>query len=105
MDDQTAGDASGLAAAVAGLDYTAVADTLSLPAGTTSVTVTVPVLDDALDEHDETLLLALANAVNAQPAAAPAVGTIVDDDPLPALSIDDVTVIEGDPAGTGSGST
>ncbi|MCP3980910.1 MAG: DUF11 domain-containing protein, partial [bacterium] len=84
------------ATAIAGLDYTAVAGTLSLPAGTTSATVAVPVLDDALDEHDETLLLSLANAVKAQLPAAPAVGTIVDDDPLPALSIDDVTVTEGD---------
>ncbi|MCP3904923.1 MAG: DUF11 domain-containing protein, partial [Planctomycetes bacterium] len=56
----------------------------------------MPVLDDALDEHDETLLLGLANAVKAQLPAAPAVGTIVDDDPLPALSIDDVTITEGD---------
>ncbi len=94
--DVTAAYQSADGAAIGGLDYTAVAGTLSLPAGVTSTTVVVPVLDDALDEHDETLLLTLSNPVHAQPPAAPVAGTIADDDPLPAVSIDDVTVTEGD---------
>ncbi|MCP3904121.1 MAG: DUF11 domain-containing protein, partial [Planctomycetes bacterium] len=96
-DYQTAGDT-----ALAGLDYVESSGTVSLPAGTVNVTVMVPVLDDALDEHDETLWLTLSDAVNALPPTAPGVGTIVDDDPLPAVSIDDVTVTEGDAGTTGA---
>ncbi|MCP3904799.1 MAG: DUF11 domain-containing protein, partial [Planctomycetes bacterium] len=99
-DYQTAGDT-----ALGGLDYVESLGTVSLPAGTVNATVMVPVLDDALDEYDETLLLILSNPVHAQPPAAPAAGTIVDDDPLPAVSIDDVTVTEGDAGTTGAAFT
>ncbi|MCP3938133.1 MAG: DUF11 domain-containing protein, partial [Actinomycetia bacterium] len=94
-DYQTAGGTASV-----GLDYAAVAGSVSLAAGMTSATVVVPILDDAFDEDDEMVLLSLSDPVNAQPPAVPVAGTIVDDDPLPALSIDDVTVVEGDPGGT-----
>jgi len=47
--------------ALAGLDYTAVAGTLTLAPGTTTATISVPILNDSLLEADETFLLRLAN--------------------------------------------
>ncbi len=94
VDYQTADGAQ--PAAIAGLDYSSTAGGLGFPAGTTGATVSVPILEDALDEDNEAFTLALSNAVMAQLPVAPAIGTILDDDPLPAASIDDVTVVEGD---------
>ena len=52
--------------ATAGRDYTRVSGTLTFGAGTTVRTVTVPIADDALDEHDsEQFTVTLLAAVNA----------------------------------------
>jgi hypothetical protein len=75
-------------------DYTSRSGTLTFPAGTTTQTVTVPVVGDTLDEPNETFVVNLSNATNATIADSQGVGTIVDDDP-PALSINNVTVTEG----------
>jgi fibro-slime domain-containing protein/uncharacterized repeat protein (TIGR01451 family) len=83
------------ATAKAGADYTAASGTLVFPAGTTSLTIPVTVLNDALDENDETFSIALANPVNATAGTAGTV-TITDDDQAPAVSISDVSVTEGD---------
>lgn len=85
--------------ATAGVDYTAVAGTLSFPVGVTARTVDVPVLGDLLDEADEAFRVTLSSPANATLAASQALGTILDDDPLPSLTIGDVAVAEGD-AGT-----
>src|SRR5204862_229208 len=55
----------------------------------------VPVKGDLLNEPDETFLLQLSNATNAVIACAQAVGTIVNDDPVPSLCVEDVRVVEG----------
>ena len=47
--------------ATAGADYTAVSGTLVFAAGETAKTVSVPVLDDAVDEGRETMRLVLSN--------------------------------------------
>ena len=62
----------------------------------TTRTITVPVVGDVLDEANETYTVNLSNATNATIADATGVGTITDDDPTPTLSINDVTVTEGD---------
>ena len=85
--------------ATAGADYVAASGNLVFNPGQTSRTITVSVTGDALDEIDETSRSALAGAVNATIADDLGLGTITDNDPLPALSVDDVTVTEGD-AGT-----
>ena len=83
--------------ATSGLDYTAVGSTvITIPAGSTSVTTDVSILEDAIDEPDETYFVNLNNPVNAGLGVSQGVGTIVDNDGTPTLSIDDVSVSEGD---------
>jgi hypothetical protein len=64
--------------------------TLTVPAGVTSFTVTLPTTQDALDEANETVPLSIGGVSG--------IGTITDDDATPSLSIGDVTVNEA--AGT-----
>ena len=83
--------------ATAGVDYTAVAaGTLTFAAGTTEQTVTVPVVDDALHEPDETLTLTLSDQTNATLADADATGTIANDEAVPVvtLGLDPATIGE-----------
>jgi hypothetical protein len=62
--------------------------------GITNLMVTVPVMGDVIDEATEQFFLVLSSPTNA--LAGPAVrARVTDDDPLPAISINDVTVTEG----------
>ena len=54
---------------------------------------------DLLDEANETYFVNLTNPTNATISDSQGLGTITDDDPMPALSVGDVTVTEGN-AGT-----
>ena len=85
--------------AVDGRDYRSASGKLDFPAGMTARTVSVVVIDDDLDEVDETLTLTLSDAENATLPAAPATGTIRDDD-LPTATVRAVrpTITEGAPA-------
>ncbi len=78
--------------ATAGADYTSVNGTLTFTPGITSQTINVPVLDDALDEANETFFVDLTTPTNATIADDQGLGTIVDNDDPPTISIDDVTV-------------
>ena len=70
--------------ATAGSDYTATNGTLSFAAGETVKTVTVPVLDDSVDEGSEILTLTLSNpSGNARLVDAMAIGTIRNTDLMP----------------------
>ena len=80
-------------------DYQAGSGTVTFAPGQTSKQVTVLVNGDLLDEANETYFVNLTNPTNATISDGQGVGTITDDDPMPALSVGDVTVIEGD-AGT-----
>ena len=82
--------------ATAGRDYEARSGTLSFAPGEVSKTVRVVVLDDELDEPDETLTLGLSHPRNATLARASASGTILDDDDPPVLSIAGASGMEGD---------
>ena len=68
--------------ATAGEDYTAVSDTLTFARGETSKTISVPVLDDAIDEGEETMKLTLSNPQGLTIADGEAVGTIANSDPV-----------------------
>ena len=81
--DVTVEYATSDATARAGEDYTAVSGTLVFTAGERSGTVSVPVLDDALDEGAETLTLRLFNARGAVIEDGVAEGTILNSDLMP----------------------
>jgi len=66
--------------ATAGADFTGVSGTLTFPAGTTTRTISVPILDDLLPEPTETYAVDLGAAQNATLADAQGAGTITDDD-------------------------
>jgi hypothetical protein len=71
--------------ATAGSDYTALASALAtIPAGQTSLNVVVQVTGDVIFEPSETFVLNLTGITNASPAAASGMGTIVNDDAVPA---------------------
>ena len=82
--------------ATQGADYAETTGTLTFDALETEQTITVPLLDDALDENDETFTVALTNAANATLDDAEATGTIADNDDTPALTIADAEAAEGD---------
>jgi VCBS repeat-containing protein len=74
--------------------------TVSFADGETSKTITVTVAGDVVYEANETFNVTLSNATGgATLGTTVGTGTIVNDDPLPTLSISDPTVTEGD-AGT-----
>lgn len=73
--------------AKAGTDYRATSGTVTVPAGSTSTTVTVPVLSDKVGEADETLRVQLSSAVGATIADGDAVGTVVNDDTVVGLKL------------------
>jgi len=68
--------------AVAGEDYTHTTGTLTFAAGETEKTIAVPLLDDAIDEGEETFTLKLRNARGAWLLDNEAVGTIENDDAM-----------------------
>ncbi len=82
--------------ATAGVDYTAAGpDTLLFPPLATQRTLTVPVLGDLVDEFDETFHVRLAAAFSAVVGDSIGNAVIVDDDAEPSLSVNDVSVSEG----------
>ena len=80
--------------ATSGTDFTATTGTLTFDPGQTTKTVTVAVTGDMIDEPDEEFAL-MIGATGAAIADGWGLGTIVDDDGLPAVSITDVRQAEG----------
>ncbi len=78
--------------AMAGSDYTAASDTLTIETGDTGATVSVPIIDDRDDtETDETFTLTLSDASGADISTTygTATATIIEDSDLPAMTVDD----------------
>ena len=69
--------------AKAGEDYAFTRGTLTFAAGDTEGTVSVPVIDDEIDEGEETFTLRLTNPRGAAIDDGEATGTIINDDPIP----------------------
>jgi hypothetical protein len=67
-----------------------------IPAGSSSYTFDVTINGDTTPEPNETLFVNLTNVVGATVVDAQGVGTIVNDDIVPDISINDVTGIETD---------
>ena len=62
--------------ATAGSDYTSTSGTLTFSSNETTKTVSVPILDDTVEDHGETFTLTLSNPTGALLADATATGTI-----------------------------
>ena len=73
--------------ATAGDDYTATSGTLTFAAGETTKTVSVPVLDDLVEDDGETVNFALSNASGASLGDGAAVGTIRNTEDTPAILV------------------
>ncbi len=71
----------------------------TIPAGSSTYTISIPVIGDLLNELNETYFVNVTNVTNAIVGDGQGLGTIIDDDALPSISINDVTVVEGN-AGT-----
>jgi hypothetical protein len=85
--DVTASAASG--------DYVAAAGTLMFLVGQSSATIEISVNQDNVNEADETFFVVLSTAVGAMIGQQVGVGTIVNDDPVPQITIASVSVAGG----------
>jgi hypothetical protein len=79
--------------ATAGTDYQTRSGQITIAAGQTSATITVPVVGDRLAENSETFFLRLTNPTNAFIADGLGIATIVDNEPR--ISINNVSKSEG----------
>ena len=85
--------------ATTGEDYTSTSGTLTFSAGDRRKTVSVPIINDAIDDDEETLTLTLSNASGAEIDDAAATGTIQDADAAASeLSVADAEASEEDDA-------
>lgn len=80
--------------AKAGSDYTATSGVLTIPAGQTTATISVPILNDAISEVSETFLLNLSSPSNGIIVDGQGVGTITDDDPA-GIYVSNIRQLEG----------
>ncbi len=80
-----------------GSDYNGISGSLNFADGETSKTFMVTAINDNLDESNETVSLFLGTISGSGVAGSPtfATLTIADDDPSPTISIDNLTVTEG----------
>ena len=97
-------DASTFTAASAGSDYIPTSGTVSFGPNTstasTSTTVQVSILEDAIDELVEQLRVVLSSSMSSTITVAEATVAITDNDPAPTLTIQDVTANENDGTAT-----
>ena len=82
--DYVTGDGTG----TAGSDYVTATGTLTFNPGTTARSFSVSILNDGLDEENETVNLTLSNASNAALALSATTLTILDDDDPPTVQFD-----------------
>ncbi|MDE0191570.1 MAG: hypothetical protein OXQ90_09455 [Gammaproteobacteria bacterium] len=77
--------------ATADVDYMSANGTSEFAPGDTEMMVTVMIMDDALDEHDEVFGVTLSNPMYVMVGDGEATGTIEDDDAAPTMSIADAS--------------
>ena len=83
--------------ATAPLDFPLVSGQVRFTPGETVAHVTVPLVDDVLDEYNELFRLRLGGAVGGTITDGTAEGTIVDNDPEPTIEVLPAEAIEGKP--------
>lgn len=71
--------------AVAHTDYLPISGTLTIPAGQVTAALTIPLLDNDLDDGERSFTLVLSNPVNGELGNDTAVGTILDNDNPPPI--------------------
>jgi hypothetical protein len=79
----------------AGNDFQGAANTLTFAPGQTVQTITVNVVGDTLFEGNESFSVELREPANANLTDAQGSVTIIDDESGPSLSINDITIVEG----------
>jgi len=78
--------------AVSGSDYTSTSGTATIPAGTTTYDIVIPITDDNIDEINETFNVELSNPQHTSiSGGSTAIVTIIDNEP-PTAICQDVTV-------------
>lgn len=77
------------------IDNNFVAADFSIAPGQTSSTLSFRIFDDLLDEDDKVLALTVGSLVNASPGTVTRGTTVTDNDNLPVVSINSVTITEG----------
>ncbi|MEH2264703.1 Calx-beta domain-containing protein [Nostoc sp.] len=82
-------------AQIADSDYNSALGTITFAPGETSKTLSIGVIGDNKTESDETFTVNLLGATNGAIADNLGVGTIINDDNQPTISISDVSVTEG----------
>jgi hypothetical protein len=87
--------------ATSGVDFLPVSGTLTFGPGETEKAISILIVGDTLDEFNENFEIVLSNAVNATVSFYPNI-LIIDDDPLPSVSITDVMVNEGNSGTVGA---
>jgi Calx-beta domain len=75
-------------AAGSGTDYNASANSITIPAGSTTGTITVTAVQDLLDENDETVIVDITSVTNGtESGTQQATTTITDDDATPTVTL------------------
>ncbi len=85
--------------AVAGVDYVVQTGTVTFAPGTTTQTIAIPLLNNGVAVDNKTFTLTLATPTNAGFTDPTATATIRDVSSLPAIEIEDTSIVEAD-AGT-----
>lgn len=84
--------------ATAGQDYTNVSGVFTIPAGSTTATINIPIIDDRIDEPDQSFSVAISAPVNANLGVpVNSTVTIADNDDAPILDITPAQATEGNP--------
>lgn len=81
--------------ATEGIDFVLPFDTITVPAGQTSAQVAIDILGDSVVEHDEDFQVFVVGP-GGSPDAYGAWPTILNDEPMPTVSVSDAAVTEGD---------
>src|SRR5205823_1627632 len=76
-------------------DYTTSATSIVIPPGSTTGSITLTAVQDSLDEVDETIVVDISTVTNAVESGTQQVTATITDDDGPTISINNVSVTEG----------
>jgi hypothetical protein len=81
------------------LDFQATSGNLTFAPRVATRTITVPIIGDLMDEVDEIFIVSLTSPTGASVGSGVGVGTIIDNDPVPSVTVSDISVAEGSGSG------